>query len=380
MREGIDKMTEKHSKQNKKRSFQNASPRQLTFCFITLFSLALIIKNSDLAIKYMSEGLLLCVRTVIPSLFPFMVISDMIVASGAAEFIGRILRVPMRFLFGVSGEGGCSAVLGILCGFPIGAKSAVSMYDTGKISKNELERLLTFANNPSSAFIISAVGVSLFGSRAIGILLYSAILLSSLVVGIAQNIIFRKLKSNFKQPLPTQKSSNKKAIVGDFTEAVTSSTFGILKICAFVLFFTAIMGVFSSALAASELSDNVRTILFGFFEMTGGISQAAFIRPIERGIIIAAFIGGWSGISVHFQIMSLCADRNISFKPYFIAKLCQGILSALITKLCLLLFPHDFIFHSNSLSVGFHSVIVKSFELPILVCFAFVLVLSVIKK
>ena len=373
-------MTVKTAKRHKKRRFQDASPRQVTFCFITLFSLILIVKNSNLAIKYMSEGLTLCVRTVIPSLFPFMVISDMIVASGAAEFIGRVLRAPMRWLFGVSGEGGCSAILGILCGFPIGAKSAVSMYDAKKISKKELERLLTFANNPSSAFVISAVGVSLFGCREVGILLYAAILLSSFAVGVAQNIIYRRSSTQAEMITPTKNNTKPKAFVGDFTEAVTSSAFGILRICAFVLFFTAVLGVFSSALASSELPDTVRTLLFGFFEIAGGMSQAALLSPSEMGIIIAAFIGGWSGISVHFQIMSLCADRNISFKPYFIAKLCQGILSAVIVKLYLLLFSPDFVFHSDSLSVGIHSIIIKSFELPILICFAFVLLLGAIKR
>ena len=331
-------MTVKIAKRQKKRRFQDASPRQLTFFFITVFSLILIIRNSDLAIKYMSEGLTLCTRTVIPSLFPFMVISDMLHASGAAEFIGRPLRAPMRFLFGVSGEGGCAAILGILCGFPIGAKSAVSMYDANKISKKELERLLTFANNPSSAFIISAVGLSLFGCRKIGILLYASILLSSFLVGVAQNIIFRNLNTQADIILPAPKSAKPKAFAGDFTEAVTSSAFGLLRICAFVVFFSAVMGVFSSALSSSEIPYALRALLFGFFELTGGMAEAALLSPSEMGIILAAFIGGWSGISVHFQIMSLCAGRNISFKPYFVAKLCQGILSAVIVKLFLMLF------------------------------------------
>lgn len=372
-------MTRERSKGKKKCSFSSPSAQEVTFGFITLFSLLLIVKNSDLAIKYMSTGLALCIKTVIPSLFPFMVISDMIVSSGTAEFIGRILRAPMRFLFGVSGAGGCSVILGILCGFPIGAKSAVSMYDSGKISKKELERLLTFSNNPSSAFIISAVGLSLFGSRSIGILLYAAILTSAFLIGIAQNILFRKAKIYDKSLISTSVPSRQKNFVGDFTGAVSDSAFGILKICAFVLFFTTLMGVFSESMASAELPQSIRALFFGFFELTGGMSEAALISSAKQGILIAAFIGGWSGISVHFQIMSLCSERNISFKPYFIAKLCQGILSSIITKLYLVIFPLDLAFTSDHLSVGIYNTMVKSLEIPILICFVLVLILRLKK-
>lgn len=307
------------------------SPRQLIFCFMSLFSLALIIRNSDVAIKYMSEGLRLCAVTVVPSLFPFMVLSDIIVSSGAANLIGKALRRPMRFLFGVSGEGGCAVILGTLCGFPIGAKAAVSIYDSGRISRGELERLLTFSNNPSSAFIISAVGVSLFGSRDSGYLLYAATLISSALVGIGQNILFgRKGKSRqaeFTEQTERSRRADTKLSIGDFTEAVTSSVFGILKVCAFVMFFTAFLGTLGSALNSITLPEQTNAILFGIFELTGGMSQAAAL-PREQGMILAAFISGWSGFSVHFQIMSLCADRNISFKPYFLAKLIQGVIAA----------------------------------------------------
>ncbi len=312
------------------------SPRQLIFCFMSLFSLALIIKNSDVAIEYMSEGLRLCAVTVIPSLFPFMVLSDIIVSSGAATIIGKTLRAPMRLLFGVSGEGGCAVILGTLCGFPIGAKSAVSMYDSGRISREELERLLTFSNNPSSAFIISAVGVSLFGSRDFGYKLYAATLISSAIIGIAQNIFFKKKKKPPQAEAMLTNSPRRpdtRLGIGDFTEAVTSSAFGILKVCAFVIFFTAFLGTLRSALASVTLPKQANALLFGIFELTGGMSQAAAVLPREQGMMLAAFIAGWSGFSVHFQIMSLCTNRNISFKPYFVSKFAQGIVAAALVHI-----------------------------------------------
>lgn len=314
------------------------TPRQIIFCFMSIFSLALVIRNSDVAIEYMSKGLMLCVRTVIPSLFPFMVISDLLVKSGAVSYLGRILKLPMKILFGVSGEGGCAVLLGTLCGFPLGAKTAVAMYDTEKISLSELERLLTFSNNPSSAFIISAVGISLFGSKDIGVKLYVITLLSAFIVGVAQNIILHlsgKQRANVPcyAPRALKGSAKHKFGIGTFTESITDSAFGIFKICAFVVFFTAFLGTLGSAAESFNIPQELKAFVFGFFELTGGMAQAAEIASEKTGTAVAAFISGWSGVSVHLQIMSICADRGISFKPYFLAKFFQAAICATLILL-----------------------------------------------
>ena len=70
-----------------------------TFCFV------LVLRNSDAAVEYMGRGLTLCARTVIPSLFPFMVISELLVSSGAGEALGRLFSGIMRRVFGISGAG-----------------------------------------------------------------------------------------------------------------------------------------------------------------------------------------------------------------------------------------------------------------------------------
>ena len=175
------------------------SATDFIICFLGVFLLALMIRNSELAIKYVKEGLTLCAGTLIPALFPFMVVSDVFVKSGGADTLGALFAAPMRVLFGISGAGAVAAMLGALCGFPIGARCAVSLFDKGKITQDECERLIAISSSPSSAFLISAVGISLFGSRAFGRALYLATLAASLTVGIALNIISRKKRK--KEPL-----------------------------------------------------------------------------------------------------------------------------------------------------------------------------------
>ena len=347
---------------------------QIIFAFMSLFALALVIRNSDVAIKYMGEGLRLCARTVIPSLFPFMVISDLVVKSGAVSIIGKRFNRPIKALFGIGGDGGCAVLLGFLCGFPVGARAAVSMYERGKLSRSELERILTFSNVPSSAFIINAVGISLFGSRSVGVALYVFILLSALITGLLQNLIFKaKAKKGKKYDEYIQntfpKENHTSISISELTSSISDSATGMLKVCAFVVFFNAFVGILGSACESLALPEYARAALFGVFELTGGISAAAALPSAHSAATLAALVSGWSGLSVHFQIMSLCPEGEISFKPYFAAKLFQGILCAALMSLYFRLASPSLTLRSDGISAYAPHGVIPAFVLPICIIF-----------
>lgn len=347
----------KRKKSNIACALASVTPGQLLFCFMSVFSLALIIRNSDTAIEYMSRGLRLCATTVIPSLFPFMVISELIVSGKAVNAFSGILGRPMKFLFGISGRAGCAFILGTLCGFPVGTRCAVSLYRSGQITKKELQRVISFANNPSSAFVISAVGVSLFGCRRFGVVLYIITLLSAFLIGILQNILshlFKKQENGETQAENLSCRDTGKSGITTFTSAITSSATGILNVCAFVIFFSAFIGTLGNVVESlgSDIPQTVRALTFGFFELTSGVSEAARTDPVSLGIYICAFIVGWSGLSVHFQIISLCDNTEISFRSYFASKFFQGILNLLLLGLVIKFLPVQMIFNTESISTG----------------------------
>lgn len=314
------------------------------FSLMSIFMLALILKNSKIAVDYMSAGMKLCTTTVIPSLFPFMVISELIVKSGAATSLGALISPLTSRLFGVGGECGSVFLLGTLCGFPVGTRSGVSLLREGRITKDELRRVICFSNNPSSAFVISAVGGSLFGSRELGCALYVITLLSALLVGIIKNVIERK-GSVVECRAHRARLGSLSASV--FTDAVSSSALAMLTVCAFVVFFSTFVGVLGGALDALGAPEEVRAILFSLFEMTSGVSAASGLRS-EAGIVICAFALGFSGLSVHLQIASLCDGTGVSLSGYFLSKFFQGLLNALLAFVYVKLFYSrlDFDFES----------------------------------
>ena len=140
----------------------------LILCYVTFC----LVMFPDACITAVSGALKLCVTAVIPTLFPFFVCSSLLIAFGLGEFGSRFLSGVMRPLFKVSGAGAVAVILGVVSGCPVGASCAVELYKTGKITKPEAERLLSFCNNSGPLFIIGTVGFAMNSSVALGGVLY----------------------------------------------------------------------------------------------------------------------------------------------------------------------------------------------------------------
>ena len=303
--------------------------------FLALFSLLLLLRNAELAIRSMTGALRLCATTLIPSLFPFMVLSEVIVTTGAGIPLGKLIRRPLHFLFGVNESGGSAILLGLLCGFPVGSRCILSLYRNGAIDRRDAEYLLTFCNTPSSAFLVSTVGVSLFHSRSFGYLLLGTTLLSALLTGILGNLFRKKpsLASTRSQtPPPTLTRSEEKVSV-ILSSAIQTSALSMLKICAFVVFFSTVVAAFGAILSRFSIHPLILSLLLGLWEMTGGVQSSAALSVYSHEICAALI--GWSGFSVHLQMIGLCDGAPLSFRAYFGARLLQGFLNFALIYLAL---------------------------------------------
>lgn len=310
---------------------------------LTAALVALVLFPSE-AVAAAGEGLSLCTRVIIPSLFPFFVLSNLVVSLGLAQRLGRLLEPIMRPLFNVNGACSAAFVLGFIGGYPVGAKTALSLYRQGTASKSETERLLSFCNNSGPAFILGVVGAGIFSSSLVGLLLYLAHALASVCVG----IIFRRWGTKGVRP---EKHSAPPAMpmprfAPAFTEAVSSAFSAVLGICGFVIFFTVIIkmlflsGIIPALAACIGLIFSplgldpawAERLLTGLIELSSGVStlQGA---AISSSLAMAAFMLGWAGLSVHCQVLSFIGDSGLSVKTYILGKLLHGLLSALFVGL-----------------------------------------------
>lgn len=321
------------------RSRHPLSAEQLLFGWFSLFCLLLIFKNGEIASEYIHRGLLLCARSVIPSLFPFMVLSELLIRGGMGErMIGKI-ATPLSRAFSLPSPAITAMLLGLVCGFPIGAKTVAEAYRQGSLSKRDAERALCISNNPSSAFVIGAVGRSLWDNARFGTVLYVGVILVSLLWGLVDAVWERKRTDS--QAESVQGRYNIQPLKGAklFTEAIRSATGGILSVCAYVVFFSALMGALSAIFTDLGAPQQLSPIAFSFFELSQGVSHAADAGSTLQAAILTAFACGWSGLSVHCQVISVCDGLDLSFRRYFFAKLAQALLCALGFGMLLRFFP-----------------------------------------
>lgn len=302
---------------------QKKTLHRAAFCLMSLFLLALFLKNSSVAATAISEGVRLCVKTLIPSLFPLMVASELFCESGMIQRFGRLLERPFRALFGLRGDAACAALLGLIFGFPVGTKCAVSLYRSGALSEKEFSRVLAFSTQPSAAFLIYTVGGVMFQSTRFGLCLSLSTILSATAV----QLCLRERKKDTSQkgvclPAPATLPSFGDALAA----AVSGAALALLSICAFVVFFSALVECLAYLSASLSLSPCAEALLFGVFELTGGASHASLCSQSLAPALCALSVG-WGGLSVHFQLLHLVGGEKFSKRTYFLTKLAQGVLN-----------------------------------------------------
>ena len=318
------------------------APRTAATVMASLFFIALLLKNPDISIQYVTRGLRLCCTAVIPTLFPFMVLSELLVRTGGGELMGRALAAPMRALFGLSGAGSCAFLLGAVCGFPVGTRAAVMLYDRGLLERSEAERLISFCNYPSSAFMISATGAALWQNRQLGAAMYASVLAAGVIAGIISGIPARRAAKK-EGVVPTDMPhAVRKPQPTALSDSVTAAATSTLNVCAYVAFFACVVGCISHILARISPSRTVEAAIYSFFELTSGAAASAAVIPSRTGILMCTAAAGWSGLSVALQVFSVCSSSerpHPRMTAYLVSKAVQAPLAAILMSILLRLFP-----------------------------------------
>ena len=163
--------------------------------------------------------------------------------------------------------------------------------------------------------------------------MYAVTLFSALVSGIAMRFFYKGRMKKADVPLAHKKAGHARNFcVGTFCDAISDSARTMLSVCAFVVFFSALVECLTHLCAGISLSSSLTALIFGLFELTGGAAHAAD-APAKVAPYLCAFSVGWAGLSVHFQLFHLVSDLDFSKKTYLCAKLAQGALNIPILAL-----------------------------------------------
>lgn len=261
-----------------------------------------------------AAGLALCGRSVIPALFPFMAASTMLVSMGFGEWASPRLAGLMS-LYRLPGPAGSALLLGLVGGYPIGARTAAELHKKGLLTVDEAERLLGFCNNSNPVFLISVLGGGAFGSPRTGVYLWLIHVLSALLTG----FFFRgNAKSLGRREMPRSIPCQETALSSAFVEGVRSACGNMVSVCGFVIFFY----VLASPLAM--LGGPLGAGLVGLLEL---FSLTPLLTADRLGFILASACAGWGGASILCQTAAVLEGSGLRLKNCVAGKILQGLLA-----------------------------------------------------
>lgn len=287
------------------------------------FGFALIILFPEDTAAAIRDGLTLCSQTLIPALFPYLILTGLFLKIGMPKHTGGSIQKLFTRIFGISGSGLGAVIVGSIGGYPTGAKAVGELYAERLITREDAHRLLFFACNAGPAFMIAVVGSALYHSPSLGLILLAIQILSSLVCGL---ILPARSVTEQAQPIPGQQSPEFSTA---FVRAITDGVSTMLKICGFVCFFSLILALEKRLFSASE---QAFAVLAGLTELSFGCTVTAqcSLPWVLKLCLTSAFIS-FGGLCVLCQTVSVLRDAGLTAKPYLLGKTLQALLSALFT-------------------------------------------------
>lgn len=297
--------------------------KRLVSASVGAIAMLLLILDSKTSVQGTTAGLELCIRTLIPSLFPFLVASALLTGalSGQAlpivSGLGRICGIPR-------GADSLLAV-GILGGYPVGAECVAQSWKNGAISKDDAQRMLAFSNNAGPSFLFGIVG-TMFSDRKTVWFLWVIHIISALAVG----IVTGRQNNQQYQPMPCKPVS--------LPEALDRSVRTMGRICGWVMLFRLILA-FLEKWVFWALTAETQVFLAGLLELSNGCILLDMIQSEGTRFTVAGMILALGGLCAAMQTVSVTA--GLSLRYYFPGKLLQCAITVILCCVCQFLFPQD---------------------------------------
>ena len=293
----------------------------LSVCFLFLY-LLLFPQNGLYACTH---ALVLWSGSVVPALFPVMILSRLLISTNILYFILK----PVAFLCGrflhLSFYGTYALLLGYVCGYPMGIKTIADLEDERLLSQEEGRFLATFINNVSPGFLSGYVCTELLQKPETAPVCMVIIYGASLTYG-AVTAIFRKntgsrltyTKKAIVQPDRNRKKSTHFSFLMLLDHTLEDSILQILKIGGYMVLFSVLSSV---VYAISFLPDTARATLSAVLEISCGAQQIALLScpAFLRGILLTASLS-FGGLCSAFQSYAFLQRTGTSLPEYIKAK------------------------------------------------------------
>ena len=285
-----------------------------------------------------ATGLQICATAILPTLFPFFILTDYWIRSGHADSLTRFAAPLVGWLFHLPGAAASALITGYIGGYPVGARVTAQLYGQKRLQKEEAEQLLLFCNNAGPAFVLGIMGNLVFQSTLLGIALYLIHVFSSLLVGFLFRPRNRPLSTEYRHTVDQPHSAAQ-----SWTQAITNAGGTCIQVCTYILFFSILTQCICALFPCKFQTGRLFPLLVGFLELAGGAKTlSACPLTKELQFALSALLLGWGGLCVMLQSLSIIQAVGLSARKLLLGKLCQAGASFLFALILtpFLPFPH----------------------------------------
>ena len=287
--------------------------KQLATGLCASIGMLILILDGQTALEGARTGIELCLKTVVPSLFPFFILSILLTSSFSGSSL-PLLR-PLGRLCGIPRSMEAILISGFLGGYPVGAQSIASAYHSGQLSRTDAERMLGFCNNAGPAFLFGMIS-SLFSDHRTVWILWGIHIFSAVMV----SLLFPADSSDCRKPANTASIS--------VSDALRSAIRVMAAVCGWVVLFRVII-TFLSRWVLWLLPNTAQVALIGILELSNGCCELASIADPSLRFILCAGMLAFGGLCVTMQTKAVTV--GLSGKYYYLGKVLQTAFSLLLS-------------------------------------------------
>ncbi len=315
---------------------------------LLLLALLCLLADPASAALGVREGLDLALGTAVPALFPFFLLSSLLVETGTSRALGRFLGLPCRLLLGLPASAAPALLLGLTGGYPVGARTVRDLYDRKLLTRSQAIRALACCNNTGPGFLVGLCGASILGSPRLGFVLYAIHAGTALLAGIVLRLLHGSDTADHPQPVEQTQADFSVCFVSSVQRAGITA----LQVTAFLTAFSALLrllrGLGGIDLLARLLAPlcpllglpghGAQALVLGGFELTCGLT--ALPRDLGLGLLPAlSVLVALGGCSVWCQSAAVLAGSGLPAGPCIRGKCLHAALAGIAATLLVRLAP-----------------------------------------
>lgn len=298
---------------------------------ILLFICFEMLTNANLIIIAVQNAYNIWAYSVFPSLFPFFVISSILIGLNFPRVIGEVTKPIMNKLFKIKSDTAFIFIMSLLSGSPSNAKYTKELYLNGSITLEDANKILIFTHFSSPLFILGTI-TSFLDNKEVGFFI--------LVIHYLTNVIMGIVIRNYNPSCDQNKGISLKKVIyeasnttDNISSIVTKSIFNsintIIMILGVISISTVMITIINSNFNLSKLTE---CIISGLIEMTNGLRTLMSLDiSLKLKTAISMFFISFGGLSVHLQVISIINDTKIKYKSFFIARIIHASIATLLS-------------------------------------------------